>query len=544
VACLNEFTCAVYADGELPENEAREVAEHLSACGGCRRSVEALRTESRVLVQCFHDTDFIEFELEDETLSAPHATRLSVVRFGLLVLAMSALLRPVISALAELELPEGLDWMNPFNLSGQMNLLANTLAYVLPASIEFFASILNNASWIAAGAIVSIGVFLLFRKSALKSAILSVLALLTVFSSSSYAFDVRTGNKPVTVPAGETIDDTLVVAADSVIVDGTITGDLIAGGRQVTIRGTVKGNLFAFASQVDIEGTVEGSIIGFAQTLETRGQVGRNVYAFAQTAAISRDARIGGNAAVFAADTDIEGTVGQDFTSYSGRVDGRPSIGRNFFARAGSVSLHAPAHIGGTLTAKVNRPENALIESGVTADGRTDIQVVPPAPSRYSTASFYLRQLIWLAAAFITGLTLFWLLPGFARINLDTSTALLLAGGVGFLTLVVTPIAAVVAAVTLVGLPIGLIMLTAWMIAGYLAKILIAGFLGRSLLASHNDAQPPGALALLAGLIPVFVAINLPYVGGVINFILIVLGLGAFVITTYQMPRWRAAQAA
>src|SRR5207247_5456487 len=114
---------------------------------------------------------------------------------------------------------------------------------------------------------------LLFRKSAFKSAILSVLALLTVFSSSSYAFDVRKSDKPVTVPAGETIDDTLVVAADSVIVDGTINGDLIAAARQVTIRGTVKGSVFTAGQRVEIEGTVEGSIVGFARS--EAGRVGK-----------------------------------------------------------------------------------------------------------------------------------------------------------------------------------------------------------------------------------------------------------------------------
>ena len=80
MACLSEFTCTVYADGELPANEAREAANHLASCGTCRQSVDALRAESRILVQCFQDTDFIEFELEDETLSAPQAGNQAGIR--------------------------------------------------------------------------------------------------------------------------------------------------------------------------------------------------------------------------------------------------------------------------------------------------------------------------------------------------------------------------------------------------------------------------------------------------------------------------------
>ena len=50
-----------------------EVVEHLETCESCRNLVNALRVESRVLVECFQSTDFIEYELEDETLSAPQA---------------------------------------------------------------------------------------------------------------------------------------------------------------------------------------------------------------------------------------------------------------------------------------------------------------------------------------------------------------------------------------------------------------------------------------------------------------------------------------
>ena len=522
MACLSEFKCAVYADGEMQASEAREIAEHLETCGACRRLVEALRVESRVLVHSFQETDFIEFELEDEALNAPQVARLGPARFAAFILAMSVLLRPVLSALEEVELPDSLEWLNPFSTSGQVSLLATTLTTLLPAAANVLDSILSSARWIALGAIICLGILLFSRKSILTNAILTVLALLTVFSSSSYALDVRRGDKPVTVPAGETLDDTLVVAGNSVVVDGTVTGDLIAFVRSVTIRGTVKGNVISFAQRVEVEGNVEGSVMGFGQSVQTRGQVARNVYAFAQTASIGRSSRIEGNATVFAGQSDIEGTIGKDA-----------------YTAAGSVNVLAPAHVAGKLTARVNKADNVHIESGSTILGKTDIRVRQPVPSRYSTLSFYVWQTIWLAAAFLTGLLLFWLVPAFSRVPLETSRDLLLAAGVGFLAVIAPPIAAIVAAMTLIGLPLGLITLALWLAAGYLAKIVIAGFLGRSLLTRGGDTQAPAALILVAGLVPVFIAINLPYIGGLVGFLLTTLGLGSLVITTYQMPRGR-----
>ena len=42
------------------------------------------------------------------------------------------------------------------------------------------------------------------------------------------------------------------------------------------------------------------------------------------------------------------------------------------------------------------------------------------------------------------------------------------------------------------------------------------------------------AQALIIGLLVVYVAVNLPFIGGVLNFILMLIGLGALVITAYR----------
>jgi hypothetical protein len=75
-----------------------------------------------------------------------------------------------------------------------------------------------------------------------------------------------------------------------------------------------------------------------------------------------------------------------------------------------------------------------------------------------------------------------------------------------------------------------------WLAAVYLSKIIIAAFLGRSLLAG-NQSEPPMPLILLCGLVPIFVATNLPFVGGIVNFLLIVLGMGGMAMTIYRMLR-------
>jgi cytoskeletal protein CcmA (bactofilin family) len=528
VSCLTEFKCAVYADGELPEAETREVTRHLASCEGCRRLVAALRFERTALVQCFADIDLIEFELEDEVLGAPQAHSLSVPKFAAFVLAIAVLLRPVFAALGEFQLP--------LSAAAQFNLLVRAVMYGIPAAIDSLTAFLSIASWIVVCCIACIALFMLFRRSPIISTVVSVLTLLTVFSPWTYAFDVRRGEKPITVPAGETIDDTLVVTGESSVdVEGTVNGDLIALSRNVRVKGTVKGNVITFAERTEIDGDVEGSVVGTGGFVEVRGKIVGNLYGFAGSVVIGENARIDGNASMLIGEATLEGAVGKDFNAYSAAI-GWENRGfkYNLFSGGGAVQVLPHASVGRNLVVKVDKKENAAIDPAATVGGRTDIRVTVPLPSKFATASFYLWQTIWLAAAFLAGLILLKAVPALGKIQLDTGRELLMTAGLGLVTAVVPPVAAVIIGLTLVGLPLGLMTVGVWIAALYLSKIVIAAFLGRSLIA-RNNVEPPAPLLLLTGLAPVFIAANLPYVGSVINFLLILLGLGTLSTTAYRM---------
>ena len=47
--CYSQQTCALFVDGELAADEARTLREHLATCGRCRRLVDALSEENRIL---------------------------------------------------------------------------------------------------------------------------------------------------------------------------------------------------------------------------------------------------------------------------------------------------------------------------------------------------------------------------------------------------------------------------------------------------------------------------------------------------------------
>jgi hypothetical protein len=105
------------------------------------------------------------------------------------------------------------------------------------------------------------------------------------------------------------------------------------------------------------------------------------------------------------------------------------------------------------------------------------------------------------------------------------------------MTLVAVPVAAIIIAFTFIGFPIALISLVLYLIACYLAKIIVAEFVGRSVMKNS------GAVPLLVGLLLVVIAVNLPWIGALINFLLILLGLGVIALAIYKNVARRHVEA-
>jgi len=524
MGCPSELTCSMYADGELPAEEACDVQLHLDTCALCRTLIDSLMQEKRILVQVLQETDQ---ESAPATSALVQSSRAPVVQIAASVLGLAAGLRSLLGYLDRIQVPATLEWLNPFSYSGQVNLFVTTILYMAQKGASIMASVITLVSILTLAALVFGSAPFLIRRRKIAGAALGIMVSILTLSSQIYALEIRRSNRPITVPAGETLDDTLIAAGDSVTVDGIITGDLITFARRVVIHGTVKGSVISFGQSVEIEGTVEGSVLGFGQSVQARGHVTRNVYAFAQSVVVGTAGDVGGNVTAFGSDTLIEGTVARDAWTFANVTDIRGNVGRDLVAHGERVSLVAPARVGGQLIAYVKNAADVQVGPGATVVGNRDVQI-KQSVSPYRTVSFYVWKLVWLAAAFLTGLLLFWLVPALAGVRLETGRVLLTAGGVGFLAIVATPVAVIILAITLIGLPIALISLAVWLAGLYLAKIVVAAFLGQSLIRGSRF------LNLLVGLALILVAVSIPYVGWVVNILLTLLGFGAIILRLWH----------
>ena len=299
----------------------------------------------------------------------------------------SAMVRFLVESAGTLVTPTALAWLSPLHPEGLMNWLSNAVVYGA-LQTDAAASVVTSANQAALLVAAWLVWRMLTRRPAQRAGVVALVFLSTLVAAApSEAIEVRRSDGSVTVPADQTVDDTLVAFGEITVVEGTVTGDLIAAGRVVRVRGTVKGNVFAFAQTIEIEGVVEGGVFAFGQTLTTRGHTMGSVYAFGQSVVVAASGRIDGNATTFSQTATIDGQVGRDVTAFGQRLDLQGTVERRVTTYGDRVTVLAPARVGGDLTAHVGSRDSVRIEPGATLTGTPNIHVREAAPSPYRTVS-------------------------------------------------------------------------------------------------------------------------------------------------------------
>jgi predicted anti-sigma-YlaC factor YlaD len=540
VSCFPEATYAIYVDGELAADEAHRVEAHLSGCSRCRDLVKALRAENRLLTEALLE---VEQAPSAEPVPAGATRPLDVLWTGLAVLAAATGLETAWNLLSGFEAPAGVNWLNPFSVTVQWNLFFTSLFYfVEEGAVMLLSNVIVVGLFALTLAMIAATAVYMWRRPSTVS-LLATLALAFIFAAPATAIDHRSGTR-VNIGAGETLDDTLLAHADYIRIDGVVTGNVISFANELTITGTVKGDVVAFCKTFNLDGTVEGNVYAFSQWSSIRGHVGNSVTTFVQQARLSDAAHIDSDLLMFVDEVNLDGNVARDVYVFGDRVFVRGSIGRNLRARVARLTLLAASQVGGDLFARVKKEKDLHIDPGATVVGKTEVKLPAERPSRFLRAKFYIWEAVWLAAAFILGLLLHWLFPALFQSRPQTPVAFLRTLGLGFLVLVATPVAAIIVAITVIGMPLAVISLVLLLLGVYLAKVFVAAFVGQAL-TSGREGQPPAfALRLLLGLVILFVAMNLPYLGGWIAFLVILLGLGMSAMQVYRAWRRPAATAA
>jgi len=506
--------------------------EHLAQCSHCQKQLAALTRENeRLATTMAAEADAFAAEIAVPKFTPPA----SLTRFAMINVSTALVI-----------------WLAQFlwkTLFGEliMNAAATLTSVYVPdmyaaANATFLYYLQEGTAMLDAylGLIVA-GVFAItmvwllisYRKSRALASLCLLIAVGGTLATPTpaQALEVRHEEDGiVTLSADETIDDTLLVAAETILIKGDITGDLVAAGRRIEVEGSVSGNLIAFGETVTLRGSVGGSVLTAASSVELIGtQVVGNLWAAARSVSVDRDSAIAQNTMASAQTAVLEGKLTKELYSFG-------ELGGQLKAFGRRVRLLDSALVKGDAVLHLPHADLLQRSPGAQLLGSLDLQESnehAEHSSRYSHGKFYLWQVARLISALLVGLVLVWCLPQYKYLSLSGGVEGLKTAGMGLLTLIGVPIAALIIAITLVGIPFSMITLLTWTLLIYLAKIVVGAYIGRSLLAStvYSDNS---LLILLLGIGIIIVAINLPFLGSTINFLLTIVGTGLIVQQLFQ----------
>ena len=376
---------------------------------------------------------------------------------------------------------------------------------------------------------------------------LSAISLLFFFSVGIVKAETQ---KVVTLGADQVINKDYFATGEVVEISGTVNGDVYAAGGEVRVDGIINGDLLVGGGVVNISGKVSQDVrVGGGQVAIT-GTIGRNLTIVAGNVEITNSAKIIGNLVAGAGNINLRAPIGGDVTVGAGNLVISSNITGDLEAGVGTMRLTSTAKVGGDIT--YWSEETASIDDAAKITGDTT-QKEPPEAFKsidptdqkalqrnlfgLTVGAKLFGKLISFISLLIVGLLIIRFCPKFMKTTTSTIKVKPWASiGLGFVVLVTTPIAIIVLLVTLVGIPLGLFLLAAYLAFLYLAKIFVAYWAGSAILEKTGKKAGNGWILTL-GLI-IYMAITLlPRIGGLITFIVTLIGLGSLLITKKQIHK-------
>ncbi len=531
---------SMYADRALAPAEQEALEAHVHACEACRAELAALERETSQL------TVALEGELEIPEMpkfSRPATLRgfaLANVATGLVIWLAQFLWKTLFGE----AIIEAASWFSSIFLPDIYAVASGTALYLIEEGTAMLDAYLGFI--VVSVVIFSIIALLMMRARTRGGAgMFAVVALIAVVALPvpSHALELRRSDGVINIPASETIDDTLMVAAEAVVIEGSVTGDVFAVGQSVDISGDVGGNIFTAAENVKVRGNVGGMIMGASRTFSIDGAVvSGDVWLAGESLVVDPMSTVQRNATMAAQSVTVEGNLGKDLYAFGESVELDGTLGRNLEVFGNRLRLMAGANVGGDLRFRGSE-ERLFRADGATVAGNVEFLAMPEEltpRNRYATLEFYLWQVAQLIAAFLVGWLLLSLIPGMRNLQVASGMDGLKSAGLGLAALIGIPMVAVLVAITIIGIPFAMIAFLAWGLALYLTTIVIGNAIG-SMVMSGNDSVPQ---VLLVGLLIVFVAINVPWFGEIFDFVLTILGLGLLVQYFYKLFANRRSPAA
>jgi len=345
------------------------------------------------------------------------------------------------------------------------------------------------------------------------------------------------------------------VAGEVVIKRGTVDDDLYIAGARVDLYATVNGDVVVAGGRLNLEGDIDADVIAAGGTITLRGSVGDDarlaggelyvasrigddLVAAGGHIHLSPAARIGGRAWLSGGELRIDGHVVDELRASGSRVVVTGTVNGNVELWADEIVIEETAVINGSL--HYQSAHEANIASGARIDGEvvhTPVEVhLEPV-----IASVIFAMLILLFSIIITAVLLYWLFPDFSlHVSQSLRDQPWLSLGIGLAVFAGAPVLMIILFSTAIGVWLALMLLAIYLVmllAGYFVGAMFVGNAGLKSLRKTEASKVLRATALAVALFALAVINLVPLLGSLINWLVLLAGIGALSRQLYLVYR-------
>ncbi len=345
---------------------------------------------------------------------------------------------------------------------------------------------------------------------------------IALISDTSETKPVET-NVENTVSTNETSKDSyknsdVYLMGDNVTIDYVVDGNLFVMADTVTINSKIGGDAFIMAKTINVgdQAYIFSNLFAMANSIDIKGVV-YDVYALAQNFTVSN------------------GYIYRDAKLCCNTININGAIGRNAFVSCSNINFNTDENDKGIIYGDLtySTPSELSFDKNIVNGNVTyKAPKVSPEKSVREIVASYISDLgAFLAFVIIIWLVCLWLAPKFLNdTNKFVGKKTLNVLGTGLLTLIVLPIACIILLLLQLTAGISLLTVAIYILALIVAKSIFTIVANNYLCSKLNINKNTGIFGMLivSGVI-VWVISELPYVGGIVSFIISVLGLGVLV---------------
>lgn len=345
---------------------------------------------------------------------------------------------------------------------------------------------------------------------------------ISLISDTSETKPVET-NVENTVSTNETSKDSyknsdVYLMGDNVTIDYVVDGNLFVMADTVTINSKIGGDAFIMAKTINVgdQAYIFSNLFAMADSIDIKGVV-YDVYALAQNFTVSN------------------GYIYRDAKLCCNTININGVIGRNAFVSCSNINFNTDENDKGIIYGDLtySAPSELSFDKNIVNGNVTyKAPKVSPEKSVREIVASYISDLgAFLAFVIIIWLVCLWVAPKFLNdTNKFVGKKTLNVLGTGLLTLIAVPIACIILLLLQLTAGISLLTVAIYILALIVAKSIFTIVANNYLCSKLNINKNTGIFGMLivSGVI-VWVISELPYVGGIVSFIISVLGLGVLV---------------